>query len=51
MQLERPQSAPSQIKIGKTYLVNALPATPVMRKRQQELNVENIENEANVEIS
>ncbi|KAG4066427.1 hypothetical protein HA402_007063 [Bradysia odoriphaga] len=51
MQLERPQSAPSQIKIGNTYLVNALPATPMMRKRHEELNVENIENDANVEIS
>lgn len=53
MQLERPQTAPPQIKIGKTYLVNTLPPTPVMKKRHEELNVENLENDANgnVDIS
>lgn len=45
MQLERPQSAPSQIIIGNTYLVNALPLTPVMNKRHEDLNVENLETE------
>lgn len=43
MQLERPQSAPSQIKIGATYLVNTLPPTPMMKKRHEELNVENLD--------
>lgn len=51
MQLERPQSAPSQIKVGKTYLVNTLPPTPLMRKRHQELKIENLENNSIVDIS
>lgn len=51
MQLERPQSAPSQIKVGKTYLVNTLPPTPMMKKRNEELNVENLENDVNGDVS
>lgn len=54
MQLERPQSAPSQIRIGNTYLVNTLPATPTMKKSQRdqhnELNVESLENDGIEEI-
>lgn len=50
MQLERPQSAPSQIKVGKTYLVNTLPPTPVMKKRSDDVDVENLESDASVEI-
>lgn len=50
MQLERPQSAPSQIKIGKTYLVNTLPSTPVMKTRQEELSIDNLEIDTIVDI-
>ncbi|KAJ6645997.1 ADP-ribosylation factor-like protein 13B, partial [Pseudolycoriella hygida] len=50
MQLERPQSAPSQIRIGNTYLVNVLPTTPMMKNRPEELNVENLETDGNFDV-
>lgn len=52
MQLERPQSAPSQIKPnGTTYLVNTLPTTPLMKKRQEELSGDNLEVDEIINVS